>query len=347
MSIKKLENGIYIAKGSTWNTAVEPTEQIFVKTHNPPDQNRAQILNGDEFGRFMSNQRVQAEFNEMAGSLVMRGWYEGQFERFLAAVMGHYETATVESGVIKHKFRGDLQIGDIIHTIGWDEGAELKGCSSIAIKAITFNIAPGAGLEVTVDYLADTVLEDKASTWTTAKSAVSDGKGIFKLLEAAVRLGATTGNLSASDKIYPSNIVIKFERQYKTPAPGAGHAYNEQPYEDGEFLCTVQLDFPKKDTTNAAYFAAFNAVTNKKMDIVFTGATISGKSSTYKLSFYFPLMTIVEAPKYGQDTPIPTSLSLRALKADAVPGDMNEIVPYVELVNARAALTGYPAESTS
>lgn len=349
MSIKKLENNILVAKSTTWNTAVEPTEIIFCKSHNPPVRDRSQIFNGDEYGRYMSSQRVQTEYNEMAGSMTIRGWYEGQWERFLAAVMGHYETATPESGVVKHKFRGDLQIseGDVLHTIGWDEGAELKGCSSISVKSVTFDIAPNEGLQVTVEYLADTVLEDQTLTWTTAQSAASDGKGIFKLMECVVRLGAITGNLSASDKVYPSNIIIRFERQYVTPAPGAGHSYSEQPYEDGEFLATVELTFPKKDTTNSAYFAAFNAVTNKKMDITFTGSTISGKSSTYTLAFYFPLLTIPESPTYGQETPIPVGLKLRALKADDHPGDMNEIVPYVELTNQLTALSGYPLESTS
>jgi hypothetical protein len=54
-------------------------------------------------------------------------------------------------------------------------------------------------------------------------------------------------------------------------------------------------------------------------------------------------LIITEAPEFSQDTPIPTTIKMKALAAETLPTGMEESVPYCYLQNEIPALTGYPA----
>jgi hypothetical protein len=172
-------------------------------------------------------------------------------------------------------------------------------------------------------------------------------QGVFKLLNTTVKLASSTTELGDAHKIYPNNITIRIERGFNTPPNRAGSNYSEKPREAGDPTIEIDLEFPEKNDTNNDYFADWESQNAKKMIIEVTGSTISGKSTAYGLVFYFPLLEIAEDPKYTLDGIIPVSLKLTALKRSTTPGDMDEAVPYMTLTNEVAALTGYPAESTS
>lgn len=357
-SIKVLEQRFGFKKTSAWNTATEPStnDGLFVigGSHVPPNNARVTTDDGDEHGRLMRSQHELLQYEEQSGTFSVRGHYEGTLEKLCASIMGHYDTTTAETTVITHKCKADPQIADILHTIGWEEGAgEMKGVASAVIKSLEFVI--DNGLRVNVEYLGDKV-QELSGTWTDATDWTysSIGKGLHKLIGCTVLMNNESGATlnPATDEINPSNITIRLERMYETPPPGTGQEYASQPNENGSFLVTVSMEFPKKDTTNAAYFSAWSNNTAKKMSIVFTGDTISGKTAAYSLGFYFPKLHISEAPVYELNTPVPNNITLTGFKSndtltENINRGMEEIYPYIKIVNEVAALTGYPAESTS
>lgn len=355
-SIKTLEQKFALKKATTWGTAVEPStnDALFPigGSHVPPKNDRETAKDGDEYGRLMQSRQTLLGYQEQSGSFSVRGYWEG-LERIFASIMGHYDSSAPESGVVTHKCKCDPQIAQILHTIAWEEGGgDLKAVNTAVISAVEFVI--DGGLRVNVEYLGDKV-ESKTVAWTDASgwTYASDSKRLFKLIGCEVLLNDETGStLASSDEIKPSNITIRFERQFETPPPGSGEDYSPAPNEKGTFLATVTFELPKKDTTNAAYFTDWNNNTAKKLSIVFTGDTIPTKSTAYSLGFYFPKMHVEEAPTFQLETPGPVTLVLQAYKSndtltENINRGMEEIYPYLKYTNTVSALTGYPAESSS
>jgi hypothetical protein len=343
-------NKIGVQKTTPWNTATKPTtsDGIFIDEHTPPEGARDVEYDGMDFGRGMSNQQFLMGYPEQAGSLAGRFYFEG-WEKFLASVFGHYDSSAPEAGVVKHKFRLDpVMATNILHTIGWEEGDEIKAVNSAVVKALEIGINNG-GMRVTVEYLGDKV-EEKTASWTdlsalTYVSAQDDG--VFKLLNTIVKMEAEATELTDSHKIYPSNVTIRIERGFVTPPNVAGHEYSEEPVEENDPKVTIDLEFSKKDDTNKAYFADFNSQEYKKLIIQFTGPTITGKSTAYDFSLYIPKAAIDNQINIDQKTPYPVKLTLSCLEDSAIPGDMDELVPYAYLTNEIAALADYPSEADS
>ncbi len=344
MSLIQRENKVGMVKGTTWGTAVQPStgHGLYVKGHTPPKGARKLVTNEDEFGRGMASSAELLEYEAQSGSMSLRFYSEG-LEGIMASLLGVYTfTAdTPEVGVGQHKFTLDPVMGSIFHTVAWDEGEEIKAVNSARIISGTFSYADGLNLDV--NYMGDKV---SLTGWTTPLNVTypSEGKSIFKLSNAQVLINNEgDGALGSSDKLYPSGIDITITRGFEGLAVTAGNDTIAEPIEKTAPAIEMTLTFPKKETATAAYFNAFNNRDFKKMQITFTGDTITGKTAPSKIVFNFPRVFMMEAPDYAQDTPIPTTIKLKALKATVAPTGMTETVPFIVLQNAASVLTGYPA----
>jgi hypothetical protein len=344
MSLIQRENKVGMKKGSTWGTAVEPStgDGLYVKAHTPPKGARKIVTNEDEFGRGMASSGEILEYEAQGGSMSLRVYWEG-LEAIIASLMGIYTCSadTPEVGVNTHKFNLDTVVDSIFHTFAWDEGSEVKAVNSAAIVSGTFSYADGLNLDI--NYLGDKV-DITSFTNPLGVTYPSEGKGIFKLSNAAVQINAEDGaDFAAGDKLYPSGIDIAITRGFEGLPVTAGSDCITEPVEKTAPVVDITLTFPKKETATAAYFNAFKDRDYKKMRIKFEGDTISGTSSKYTIEFDFPKLLVMEAPDFAQDTPIPTTIKLKALKASSSPTGMDEVVPYVKFLNAVSALTGYPS----
>jgi hypothetical protein len=344
MSLIQRENKVGMKKGSTWGTAVEPGtgEGLYVKAHTPPKGARKIVTNEDEFGRGMASSGEVLEYEAQSGSMSLRVYWEG-LEAIIASLMGIYTFGvdTPEAGVNTHKFKLDTTLDSIFHTFAWDEGDEVKAVNSAKIVSGTFSYADGLNLDI--NYLGDRV-DITAFTSPLGVTYPSEGKGIFKLSTAVVQInGEGDADFAAGDKLYPSGVDIAITRGFEGLPVTAGSDCISEPVEKTAPVVDITLTFPKKETVTAAYFNAFKDRAYKKMRITFEGDTISGTSSKYTIEFDFPKLLVMEAPDFAQDTPIPTTIKLKALKASGSPTGMDEVVPYVNLLNAVSALTGYPS----
>lgn len=345
MSVFKRENGIGLAKATTWGTTVIPGagEGVFVLTHTPPKGDVNLVTNEDEFDHDMATAVYPMDFPEASGSMSLRFYYEG-LERIMAALFGYYDEGTPpEGGVVNHEFGWDPVIGSIFFTVGWDEGDEAKVVPSAKIKGGKIYFDNGAKIDI--NYGGDKVTPLSASEGTlTNLTYPSTGKGIFKLLHTTVWANAQAGaDFGAGDKLYPNGISIEIIRGYQAlPVVAGSDAIGEHLEPDTpQFLIT--LNFPKKDSTNEGFISDYQIGTLKKLRIKMEGAVISGKTSKYTLCLDVPMAMIVEAPEYSQESPEPVTVKFKAMRAAGAPTGMTVVLPRAYMYNEIAALTGYPA----
>jgi hypothetical protein len=347
MSLIQRENKVAMAKGSTWGTAEAPTGSngLFVKAHTPPKGARKVVTNEDEFGRGMATTAELLEYEAQSGSMSLRLYSEG-LEAIVASLMGIYGYTAdgSEAGIGKHKFTMDTVMENIFHTIAWDEGDQVKAVNSASIVSGTFSYQDGLNLDV--NYLGDKV--SVAGFSLSSTTYPSEGKSIFKLSNAQVWINNEgDAALGSGDELYPSGIDIAVTRGIEGLPITVGSETVSDLVEKTAPVIEVTLTFPKKETETAAYFDAFNNRDFKKLQVKFVGEDIAGTvvagSHQYEIEFNFPRLFMMEAPDYAQDTPIPTTIKLKALMTDSAPGGMDETVPYIVLQNKVSELSGYPS----
>jgi hypothetical protein len=342
MSLIQRENRVGFRRAINWGEAVEPStgDGLFVKTFSPPKGGRKIVNNEDEFGRGMATSGEVLEYEDQTGSMSLRVYYEG-LETIIVSLMGKYSHSIPGGGVSKHKFTWAQTLDSILNTLAWDEGDEIKCVRTAKITSGTFSYQDGLNLDV--NYQGDKL---SISGWSTPLGVTypSEGKGIFKLLNCTVQVNDfSAGDFQEGDKLNPSGIDLAITRGFESLPVTAGNDYAEEPMEKGAPTAEITLSFPKKETETAAYLNAFYNREYKKMSIKFLGEIIGAGPYSYELEFNFPKLFIMEAPDFNQDTPIPTTIKLKVLKADVQPTGMEEIVPYIFLQNEVPALTGYPA----
>ncbi len=341
MSLIQRENKVGMKRGSTWGTAVQPGtgNGLYVKGHTPPKGARKLVTNEDEFGRGMASSGEVLEYEAQSGSMSLRCYWEG-LEGITASLMGLYGSSVPEAGVVRHKFKMATSAASVFHTVAWDEGDEIKAVNSARIVSGTFSYADGLNLDV--NYMGDKV---DVQGWTAPLSVTypSEGKGIFKLSNATVQINAVGDvDFVSNDNLHPSGIDIAITRGFEGLAVTAGNNAIGEPVEKAAPVVEITLTFPKKETVTAAYFNAFNNRDYKKMRIKYQGDDIDGTTSKYEIQFDFPKLLIMEAPDFAQDTPLPTTIKLKVLKAEVAPANMEGNVPFIYIQNTVGALSGYP-----
>jgi hypothetical protein len=334
------ENHVGIAKGSNWGDAVEPSTGLYVKGHTPPKGARKLITNEDEFGRGMASNAELLEYEAQSGSLSMRVYSEG-LEGIIASLMGIYSyTANLPVATVnQHTFKLDTVMDSIFHTIAWDEGSEVKAVNSARIVSGNFSYADGLNLDV--NYLGDKV---SVTGWSAlgGVSYASQNKSIFKLSNAQVLINKESDALlDGTHELNPSGIDIAVTRGFEGLPIVAGNDSISEPIEKAAPTIEITLTFPKKETETQNYFTYFNDREFKKMRISFRGDVITGTTQS-EVQFNFPRLYLMEAPDYAQDTPIPTTIKLKALTTSTTPAGMSYDVPYIIVQNQVGELTTYP-----
>jgi hypothetical protein len=337
MSLIQRENHVAIAKGTNWGEAVQPGAGLYVKGHTPPKGARKVITNEDEFGRGMASNAELLEYEAQSGSMSLRVYSEG-LESIIKSLMGTYSFVGNDpvATVNKHTFKLDTVMDSLFHTIAWDEGDEVKAVNSAQIVSGNFSYADGLNLDV--NYLGDKV---SVTGWSALNSVsyASKDKSIFKLSNAQVLINKETDALlDGTHEVNPSGIDIAVTRGYEGLPIVAGSESISEPIEKTAPSIEVTLSFPKKEAETQNYFKYFNDREFKKLRISFKGDVITGATQS-EIQFNFPRLYLMEAPDYAQDTPIPTTIKLKALTTSTIPAGMDHKEPYIIVQNQVGDLT--------
>lgn len=140
------------------------------------------------------------------------------------------------------------------------------------------------------------------------------------------------GSPISAGVIEVSDLSIHYERPQDAPHK-AGSEYIIEPIENAAPIVTIDLTFPRMNTTNDDYFDDFIAETEKKMLLRFYGATLG--IDEYRLELWFPRLRVIAAD-YAFDEVVPGHITLQAEEAVSIPTGMTYKRPWIYMVNTRS-----------
>ena len=147
-------------------------------------------------------------------------------------------------------------------------------------------------------------------------------QAVFRMNDYTLAGGGTT--LGSGHVIKPKAFSLEIERKMD-----AEHVSGQQvvlePVENDKPSVKLTMEFPRMDATNAAYFAAWTAATDKKADIIVTGPTCAG-AYPYVLNIQLPHL-IIEDVEYADSKIIPAKVVLRGAMADVAQTGLTGLLP--------------------
>ena len=339
MSLQKRENKVAVKQASTWGTAVAPGagDGRFALDFSPPSGERKRYRNGDEWGRGTATLDIPTDYVQQSGSLSERMYYEGGHGSVFSAVMGGTETkSTVVAGAIKHTFpMAETLTAPKMFTLAWDVGSQTLGVPTALITGYSLTLRDGA-LVLTWEYLGDKLAELAANnTYLSSVTYPSDGVGVHRLLGGKCSLNLNSGaDFAAGDLQDVSGFTFSVKRNFATTDPVMGTEASPMPYESGEPEVTLELNYPVKSTQNSL-ITQYYAGTAYKARLLFEGGVIGATAEKYSIKIQLPKLYLQSGPSIQYDTPYPTSLKFRAVKATTAPTGMTGILlPVVDIVDS-------------
>jgi len=225
----------------------------------------------------------------------------------------------------------------IFYCYAVEMGSKIHVIPSFKIAKGTFSLDNGL-IKASFGLRGSRVIDDSAIITAMAALTIPTNKHLRALYSQAVwRMNNQTGDaLAAGDEIRPKSFSFDaLERKFDGEHGSASRVIIE-PRENGKPSVKLTLEFSRMDTTNAAYFAAWTAGTEKKLDLTITGPVIEGAYS-YFIKFELPRL-IIEKVEYADSEIIPAKVELRASVADAAPTGMTGLTNpiNISIMNTRA-----------
>lgn len=316
-----------LKQGSTWNTPVAcgAGDGVLILSDNIVPS--ATMEDDDSAGQQWITDS-DLGLTDCKGTLEMYGRYYG-FDRFMALLFGSAAASQVDtSTAYLHTLTFASSIYGIFGTF-----PELKLSSLVweypSLKVHGVKIAGEANkpIKATFDVIADQLVRDSATNTTTTMASVTATKQnrIMMQSNAVFRINDASGiALASGDKIYPSSFELTISRPMQADAV-AGQSGIAEPDDNGFPTITLMLKFPRYNDANDAYFDDWQSLTEKKVDITFTGREIE-TGYNYAFTLAFPNMRVAnpEAPVSGAGK-IPFSMTLNGYGTDTAPAGMTGI----------------------
>lgn len=287
-------------KATTWRTAVlcgasdgllitEGFGGAKAPTFVPDDS----LGNADILDYYKTSESISDSFG---GYLRYQGW-----DVPLALVMGSDTVALVNGTGYSHTMAPAASIADYFATLCVKKANTTEGMweyPSAKISGFTISAKVGELAKISFDFMANKIETDELSainspvtaasiTYPTTLNVVRPNQN-FK-----IRMNSQSGSaLADSDKIYPYGFTLTYKRPMQENFQAANFDANE-PIQNGFSEATLQLNFDKYSLDT--FTAAIEDETDYKMDITFTGDTISGSTSPYTLRIDIPKITFLTA----------------------------------------------------
>ena len=225
----------------------------------------------------------------------------------------------------------------IFGTYATEKGTKIHTVPTFKVLKGTFSLSGGL-IKAVFNLRGIKVVDDSALPEAfTSTTILGNTHARAKFTQAVFHLNAQTGDdFVDGDIIRPKSFTLEIERKMDSEHV-AGVQTIVEPVENDKPSIKLTMEFPRMDTANAAYFAAWIAGTEKKADLTITGPAIEG-AYNYYLKFQLPRL-IIEDVEYADSKIIPAKIVLRALVPDSGPiGMTGVLVPVVcQIMNSRSA----------
>jgi hypothetical protein len=218
-----------------------------------------------------------------------------------------------------------------------EKGAQVHTVPTLKVLKATFSTSGGL-IKVAFNLRGSETADATATLGSTTVPANSHirakfQQAVFRMNDYTLAGGGIT--LGAGHIIKPKMFTLEIERKMDAEHVSGGQVILE-PVENDKPAVKFTMDFPRMDATNAAYFAAWTAPTDKKADIIVTGP-LAAAGYNYVLNVQLPHL-VVEDVEYADSKIIPAKIVLRGLAADVAQTGLTGILPIgIFLTNLRVA----------
>ena len=249
-----------------------------------------------------------------------------------------FGTAGTPSGPVNSAYTHTLQWADenygefgtfVVERVG--KAYEVPGCK---VVSATFGVSGGIIIG-SIGLLGSYLTDASAVNGATQTDAITydDRYNRVKFVHTIIWMNAQTDGALSGTGVECSDFTVSYERPHDS-VHGANSNVMLEPVQNAHPVITVEMTFPRMNTTNAGYFATFNSDTEQKLLIQMTGAEI-GSGQDYRYQLQFPRMRIVELDFPFGDV-ISGRMKLQAEEASAAPTGMAYARPYIVLKNTRS-----------
>lgn len=260
------------------------------------------------------------------GTLAGYARYEG-LDVALALIMG---TAGIPqsagNGAYTNTFTLDTTIEGKFGTLAIKKKSDIiEEYPSIKFTGLKLSGSMHAPVTYSIDCIANKRVLDSVINTTTTMASVTYPTSSNRIIMDAnsyFRINDNTGiALNSSHNIYPSNFEFSFSRPVEgdfTPES----EYISEPTSNGFPETTLTLKFPRYNDANHAFFADWDAYTEKKIEINFRGALIGG-TNYYYFRIQIPKCKIIDPENAMSNSgKIPFSLTFKCLGCTTAPNGM-------------------------
>jgi len=340
MGSNAYENLAAIKKGSVWDTEVDVDEAgalldnlnrgVFQSSRDMHEDERYGI---DRLPPIIGNHKPTNP------SLDFRYNWNGNENRLLAAVFGAAAAPAQQGATAAYLHALSLadNVDGIFFTYATPKGSLIEVVPSMKIMKMALTLDSGL-LKMSFGVRESRLIKDSSIVTSLASVTRPSGYELpAQFGHAVFRMNDQSGDaLDSGDVLQPKTFNLEIERFFDEQ-PRAGYFTIAEPKCNGEKrLVRLTLEFDRIDAVNEAYFADFNAGTEKKADITVTGPIIES-TYAYQLKFQFPRLAFASAPEYADGKVIPAKIVLVGALAAAAPTGMTglSLPAYGTLINTR------------
>ncbi len=224
--------------------------------------------------------------------------------------------------------------------------AYIEEHSSLKVIGFTIKGEVGKALQITFKTISINKVVDSTTNTTTTFNNVTFTEVANRVMysHGVIRMNAASGAaLAAGDKIYPSSFEFSFQRklkgehtgQYRYTSGSNSQDLIDEPCNDGAPEITLKLEFARH--TSTTYLAVLGGDTRQKLDMTFTGATISGAYAR-QFMLQFPHLQLINDDPADAEGNIKEPLEFRVYGAATAPTGMTGITDpfWVTGINQRS-----------
>ena len=318
-----------LKKASAWRTAVAcGVGEGLLLTELGGDP-KIEMLKDDSFGQ-MYIKTIDKGKTTVEGTLGGYMRYDG-LDLIIALVMGACGTPAQQDATIAYTNSftlADNTDGLFATLATLLQSDKVWEWPSVKITGLDIEGDIGGVLKFSASFIADRrVLDSTTNTYTTMGGVTypEEGNRLIMNSNFYFRMNDASGDaLDSGDAIYPNKFKLSFKRPMEG-LPEAGYEGVSEPASNNFPEATLTLDFPRYDAASHGYFEDWDALTEKKIDILFTGALIA---STYYREFRVQCpcaqVTDAKAPVNGPGR-IPASITFELKACATAPTGMTGI----------------------
>ena len=328
-----------IKKGAAWDTEVDVNAAgngIYLLNPGGPKLNVA-MLEDEQATAFEKNLDV-GNINPSDFSMDCDYRWDGLENMLLAMLMGT-SPAPAQQGATTaylHSLLLASSVAGVFGTYATEKDAKVHVVPSFKVMKAAYTFNNGL-VKASFNVRGSRVIDNSAIITTMAAVTYpANAHHRAKAFQAVHRMNAQGGaDFGAGDILKPKAFTLEIERTFDSEHVGGSQVIVE-PRENGKPKVKLTMEFPRMDTANAAWFAAWTAASEQKADITITGPLIAS-TFYYCKKFQFPRL-VIEDVEYADSKIIPAKIALRALEADAAPTGMTGLTlpVYAEVINTRS-----------